>query len=299
MIPLDSKQKAETTAMLAEAYRKLGIRSVSEIDARIKTALDYLSQDREHYIEVVDADTPDYLITTRNGVICKLIPLAREVITDKEEDHTRQCISVFSLMIAEHSMRYVYSWSYAKIYPDPTRNTCTHPIYHFAKLADIHKDLRVSAPCEIRPIATPRDWDIYRKMFAVFAHLNRSQPLNSIPHKTERAVLASTLAIPESITVDGKAMHGKLIPLAREESMFGQIRKDHQYSYIKELHLFVTETDLHYLIKTRHIYDYFRVIKNGDDPGNDAYVSTKQEQETTYAIVTLADIPKNMHPLYY
>lgn len=296
---MQSNQKAKVTAMLIEAYWKLGCSSVTEIDARIKAALDYLEQDREHYIEIAGSDTPDYFITTRNGVICKMVPLAREIITDEEEDHIRQHTSIFSLMIADSTIRYVYSYSYTKTYADPAQNTSSHPIYHFAELTDIRKNLHVYAPCEIRPIATAWDWEIYGMMFAVFARLNRSQSLNSIPHKTERAASAVAPAIPESITVNGKAMRGKLVPLAWDESMRSQMRKDHQYSCSKELHLFITETDLHYLLKIRHVYDYFRVIKTGDDPGDCIYEPTDQKQETTYAIVTLADIPNDMYSLYY
>ena len=76
---MKAQPKGKISYMLVEAYHRLGINNVWELDARSKEALEYLGADREHYIEVADPDTPEYLITTKFGVICKLIPLAREI----------------------------------------------------------------------------------------------------------------------------------------------------------------------------------------------------------------------------
>ena len=67
---MKAQPKGKISYMLVEAYHRLGINNVWELDARSKEALEYLDADREHYIEVADPDTPEYLITTNFGVIC-------------------------------------------------------------------------------------------------------------------------------------------------------------------------------------------------------------------------------------
>ena len=55
------QSRTKIASMLTEAYHQLGINNVRELDARTNEALEYLRTDREHYIEVADADTPDML----------------------------------------------------------------------------------------------------------------------------------------------------------------------------------------------------------------------------------------------
>jgi hypothetical protein len=281
--------------MLTEAYHQLGVNSVRELDARAREAWEYLCKDREHYNEVVDADTPEYCITANDGVICKLIPLAREIIQDQEKDHLREHTAIFSLMVSDSGNRFVYSYCYAKLYQEPSQNSYSYPVYRYAELKDIRKGLRIFPPQEIRPAATELEWESYCMMFAAFAQLDRSQTINTIPHKTERAMQAYAYALPQELTITGRSYLGKLVPLAWEESMWEQMREDHRYSYRKELCLLVTPEKPYYVLKTCHIYRYFRADISGDRACKPAH----EKQETTYAFVKLSDLSQDMHPLYY
>ena len=292
------QSRTKIASMLTEAYHQLGINNVRELDARTNEALEYLRTDREHYIEVADADTPEYYITTKHGVICDLIPLAREIIRDQQKDHIREQITIFSLMLSDSGNHYVYSYSYAKLYPDPLQNRYSYPVYRHAELKDIRKSLQICPPQEIRPVATALEWEAYGMMFTVFAHLDRSNNINNIPHKTERAMLAALHTLPQELMINGSSYSGKLVPLAWEESMWEEMREDHRYSYKKELCLLVTPEKPYYILKTRNTYSYFRKEIYDDVPGGCAYQPTEEKQETTYGFVTLSDIPQNLHPLY-
>lgn len=293
------KSQPQIEAMLKEAYYRFGVKGVRELEARTKEALEYLDADREHYIEVVDSDTPEYYITTKNGVICKLIPLAREIVRDQEKDHIREYTVIFSLMLSDTGNRYVYSYSYVRLYPDPSRNGYSNPVYRYTQLGDIPKTLQVFSPHQIRPVATKLEWEAYGMMFAAFAQLDQGGDIHRIPHKTERAMLAYTHILPQELTIAGKYYSGKLVPLAWEQSSWEELREDHRYSYRKELCLLITSEKPYYVLKTRHTYDYFRKVIYDDVPGGCAYEPTEQKRETTYGFVTLSEIPQDMYPLYY
>lgn len=293
------QHRSEIVSMLTEAYHQLGVNNDQELDARINEALEYLRKDREHYIEVVDEDVPEYYITTKYGVICKIIPLAREIIRDQEKDHIREHTAIFMLMLSDTGNHYVYSYSYARLYADPSQNSYSYPIYRYTDLKDIRKRLEIYSPQEIRPTATVLEWEAYAMMFAAFAHLNRSDNINSIPHKTERAMQTYTYTQAQRLTITGKSYLGRLVPLAQEQSMWEQMREDHLYSYQKELCLLITSEKPYYILKTHHIYSYFRKEIHDDTPGGCSYEPTEEKQETTYSFVKLSDLSQEMYPLYY
>ena len=296
---MKTQSKREIVTMLKDAYNRLGISDARELETKIKEALAYLRKDREHYIEVTDENTPEYYITTKNGVICKTVPLAQEIIRDQEKDHVREHKAVFMLMLTDDGNSYVCRYSYARLYPDRSRNSYSNPVYCYADLKSIRKQLVVCSPQKIRPITTQMEWEAYQMMFAVFARLNQSGIINTIPHKTERAMLAYEHALQQQITIAGKVYSGKLVPLASEQSMWNEMRKDHQYSYRKELCLLITGDKSYYVLKTRHIYSFFRKKLYDNTPGACAYEPTEEKQETTYAFVALSDISQKMYPLYY
>lgn len=296
---MKAQPKGKISYMLVEAYHRLGINNVWELDARSKEALEYLDADREHYIEVADPDTPEYLITTNFGVICKLIPLAREIIRDQKKDYVQEHTTVFSLMLSDSGNHYVYSDSYAKLYANASQNSYSYPVYRYTELENVPEGLQLCSPQEIRPAASALDREAYAMMFTAFAHLNQSDDSNSIPHKTERAMQVYTRTPPQELTVAGNNYSGKLVPLAWEESMWEQPRKDHRYSYRKELCLLITQEKPYYILKTHHTYHYFRKVIYDDVPGGCSYEPTDQTQELTYAFVAPSDLPQDMHPLYY
>lgn len=296
---MNLQPRSRIASMLTEAYRQLGVNNARELEARVNKAWEYLCKDREHYIEVVDADTPEYYISTKYGVICKLIPLAREVIRDQEKDHMREHTVIFSLMLSDSGNRFVYSRSYAKLYPDPSRNSYAYPVHRYAEPEDIRSTLQLCAPQEIRPAATESDKEMYGMMFTAFAHLDRSAHINNIPHKTERAMLAYAHILPQELTITGKCYSGKVVPLAQEASMWEELREDHRYSYRTELCLLVTPEKPYYILKTYHTYSYFRKRIYDDVPGGCSYEPTETKREITYAFAELSDLSQDMHPLYY
>ena len=293
------QSKSRITSMLTEAYHRLGINNVRELDAMTRQAWDYLCADREHYIEVVDADTPEYYITTKHGIICKLLPLAREIIQNQKKDHIQEHTTIFSLMLSDSGNRYVYSYSYARLYPDTSKNSYSYPVYRYAELDDLRTGLQICPPQQLRPAATELEWEVYGMMFTAFAHLDRSDDINNIPHKAERAMQAYAYMLPQELTIAEEIYFGKLVPLAWEQPMWEQMREDHRYSYRKELCLLVTPEKPYYILKIRHTYSYFRKEIYDDVSGGCSYEPTGEKQETAYAFVTLSDLSQDMHPLYY
>ena len=296
---MQSQPKNKIASLLRDAYHQLGVNTVRELEERAKQALAYMEADREHYIEVADEDTPEYMISSKHGVICKLIPLAQEITHDKEHDHIRQHSMLFFLMVSDSGNRYVYSTSTARLYEDPSQNCYSFPVYHYVELKDVRKDLDICRPQQIRPIATALEWEAYGMMFCAFAQLEQSGVVNNVPRRTERAMQAHTYTKPQRLTIVGRSYLGKLVPLALAQSLWDELREDHQYGFKKELCLLVTPEKPYYILKTTHIYSYFRKVRCDDIPGGFNYEPTEEKQETTYEFVTLSDLPRDMCPLYH
>lgn len=285
--------------MLADAFCQLGIKKVKDIDDLCRKAKDYLKKDRDRFVEVGEPDTPDYYITALHGVICRLIPLAREIITDEGEDCTRQYTSILYLMVTDSDARYALSYAHAKLYPDSSNNTYSFPVYHYTQLEDMRPTLQVLPPEEIEPPATALEWECFGMIFTAMAKFCRDLDISSIPHKTERAMLAVTHARSETLTVDGNTVTGKLVPLANETSLYESVREDHRYTYSKDLCLLISDGTPRYLLKTRHNYQYFRKVVYDDVPGGCSYKPTETKQVTTYQFVTLDEVQEKLYPLYY
>lgn len=286
--------------MLRQAYCRLGVQKADEQDVRIQAAMEYLSCDREHYIELVEQDTPEHYIDERNGVVCKLIPLAQLITEKREEDHLCRRVRVLSVMVAPEEVRCVYADSYDRLYENPADNTYTYPVYNYAELEGISDDLQICDPQTIRPVATERQREIYGSIFAVFERLCRKySQANTAFHKTERAMLAAERSLPAEFAVGGDSVSGKGILLATENAPYEELREDHNYKCYRSLHLLITETKLQYLMQTQHQYHYFRKEILGDEPGACIYEPTEEKCEITGEFVTLEEIPQDMCPLYY
>ena len=294
---MNTATKVTIRTMLADAYSHLGIRSVRQIEEHIQQALNYLSRDRERYIEAVEPDFPEHQITERFGVICKLIPVAQEITRNREESRIWERTAVLFLMVTESSVRYVHTDSYAWLYENPKQNTYSFPVYRYTELEDIRKTLRPSPPDEIQPAATGREWEIYAMIFTAYDKFCTDRPVNSIPQRTERTMLALAHIKPETLAVDGRNVTGRLIPLAegfpREEQ-----RKDHRYSRTDELCLLVTEKTQRYLLKSRHTCRYFRRDIFADVPEGCGYEPTDKRTEITYSFTRLEDVRQIMFPHY-
>ena len=287
---------AEIRTALADAYNRLGITGTEELEAYILQALDYLERDRERYIEAVEPDFSGHRITERFGVICKLIPLAQEIDRNQEKNYIWENTTIFSLMVAGDTLRYVYTESYAWLHDNPKENTYSNPIHRYAGLEDIQKTLRPCPPDEIRKAATKREWEIYAMVFTAYGRFCGEQPINSIPQKTERTMLAYAHVIPETLTVDGRNVTGKLLPLA-EGFPRDELWRDHRHTRKDELCLLVTEDTQQYLLKSCHLYHYFRKDFFDDVPGGCGYMPTGNKTEITYSITRLEDIRQVMFPL--
>lgn len=289
----------QIVAMLTQAYARLGITDTSQIQPWVRQALHYFNDDRERYIEVVEPDVPEYLITVNHGVICKLIPLARSVTTEQDEKYTKQNTTVFALMVSEDEIRYVWRCHTDYLAANPADNSYRFPIYRYATLDEIKGDLHVLPPYQITPVATPHQLEIYKMIFLAMAKFCGHMSINHIPHKTERAMLAIGYSMAQAVTVSHQPLQGKLVTLATGKNAKTQIRKDHRYTCTKDLCLFVMEQRAYYLLKTWHQYHYFRKIVFSDTPGDCAYEPTEDKQEICYEIVKLEDLDTDFSPNFY
>lgn len=296
---MNIKIKTAVISMLTEAYYQLGIQRVKELEGWVNEAMRYLSEDREHYIEAVEPEIPEHAISVRDGRICKLIPLAREVTEEQKKDHLRRNTRIVSVMVTETAVRYVRADYCEEIYPDAADNTYSCPVYNYIELEDISRKLQVCAPGDIRPPATQKDWEIFCRIFEAFARLCRDQYVNVTPHKTERAMLAASHRPVEELTVDGEKIVGKVIPLATSQSLEEEADGDHRHSRHRELNLLVAGENIQYLMKIRHNDQYIRKVAVDDAPGGWICEPAEEKQEITYEFVKLTDIRQKMLPLYY
>ena len=281
--------------MLIEAYYQLGIQSVWEIDRWLRQAMDYLRKDRERYIEAAEPNVSPYKITTRRGVICRLIPLAYSA----KEDLRKKEVTVLSLMVTESDVRYVLSHYHGTPQEDSPEVIYSFPTCYYAQDADIGPDLRPVPPQEITPVATPLERELFGMAFMAMANYCKHLSINYIPHKTERAIFALDYTPTTELTLDGKTVAGRLLPLARQNALYDELREDHRYSCQKELCLLVEETSCRYILKTVHIYNYFQKIIVDDTPGGCIYQDTETKQEITWQQVTAETFPEDLHALYF
>ena len=285
--------------MLADAYHKLGITAEGTCRAMVTAAVGYLKRDREYYIEVAEQDVPEYMITVQHGVTCRLIPLAWKKTTEERKDHLLEVTKVLSLMVAGEDLRYVCGLTRMKFFEDPADNTYGYPIYRYVELADLEEGLQVLPPQEIRPAATARDLEVYHKILNAFTKFGGYLEPVMIPHKLERAMLAVQYAPCDAVEIDSQILRGKLVPLARDQSFLEESRRDHKYSYTRDLVLLISGNELHYLLKTTHIYNYFRKVVVDRVPGGCIYEPTVEKQKITYAFADLEQIQGRMHLLYH
>lgn len=296
---MKTQPKTKISSLLKEAYHWLGIRDVPTLERRTREALAYLDADREHYIQVADKDTPEYMISTKHGCICKLIPLAEGRSRERRGDSLWVETRTVFLMVAQGRICYIDSKGRTKYGKTKENTSYTFPVYRYITLTELPQTLQVCAPQDIRPIASKLDWKAYTMAFAVFEKIDKSGILNRIPYCTEQAMFVCRHTEPEAVTIKGEVYSGKLVTLAWEQPLWADLMEDHRYHFRKELCLLVTAEAAYYVLKTRHVYEYFRKRKIADAPGGCVYEPTESKQETTYDFVTLEEISRDLSSAYH
>ena len=284
--------------MLITAYLHIGVKDPEDLADRVAAALDYLEKDRERYIEVAEPKLPEYLITIKHGVICKIAPLGCLILNSQEKDHLHKHTAVLALMVSDEQVRYVIYHTSARLYDDPMKNTYSYPVYRYIRLEELEESFCVIYPWQITPVATSMEREIYGMIFMAIAKFSKDLSINYIPHKTERAMIAVDCILPTELTLDGRKVTGKLIPIAESRVPEEQQREDHLYKGIKELCLLVTDGTPQYVLKTKHYYDYFRMVVDASVIGGILYEHIGEKTEMTYKGVKLEDIHDPLRPLY-
>ena len=290
--------KFTISRMLEEAYARL---QAPNNRAFTRQAVSYLMTDREHYIELADPDTPEYQISLHLGRICHLVPLAIRLSKETGADSVCHKSEVLHLVVTENEAEYAIETSSRREYTNPKKeDTYRTPIYRRTALADLGEGFVALPPEQIAPVATKRRRDIFGMIFMAIAKFGKQLHIYSIPAKTERAMFYSCLAPDVTILVDGNAVTGKWVPLAREDSLYDTYREDHRYSWYRELGLMITPVSQFYVMKTHHIYRYFRKnVYDKDTPGACSYEDAGEKQEDTYQRVELDQIKGDLYPQYH
>ena len=283
------------TRMLEAAYDHL---KAPEKRKWTRKAVSYLMTDRQHYIQLADPDTPEYQISLHLGIICYLVPLALRLSKQTHKDAVCHQCQILHLVVTGETAQYAIETSSRWEYKDPEKENYRYPVYRRAKLTDLEEGFVAMDPEKIVPSASGRQREIFGMIFAAIAKFGEKLPINAIPAKTERAMFSIPMAPEKAVPVDGKPITGKWIPLARENAMYEEYRQDHRYSRHRELGLVVTSLSQCYVLKTHHIYRYFRKIPYDDSPGAFRYEDTGVKQEDTYQKVDLDQVRGNLSPLY-
>lgn len=280
--------------MLADAYRHLGITDKKENDCLVKAAVNYLINDREHYIEIAEAGRPEYLTSSMQGVICNLVPLARSVITEKAKTYREVFTTTLYLVVTTEKADYVHANIKEKLYDDPVENTHTYPFYRYTQLSELMDSLKPLPPEQIVPIATPRDWESFRMAFAVYARFCKDHPINFIPQRAEQAMEYIRYIPEETFTVDNRKVTGKAIPLVYTQFFQKPLQQDRRISIYQRLYLLLTDGAPCYMLQTVRSCLYFREVPIGD--GGSLFEDTGEQVEITYAFVELEDVQPPMSP---
>ena len=280
--------------MLADAYRHLGITDKKENDRLVKAAVHYLINDREHYIEIAEADRPEYLVSSEQGVICNIVPLARSVITNKAKTYHEVFTVTLYLVVTAEKANYVHAFTKEKLYDDPAENTHTHPFYRYTQLSELIDSLKPLPPEQIVPIATPRDWEIFRMAFAAYAKFCGSYHINFIPQRAEQTMGLIRYTPEETFTIDNRKVTGKAIPLVYTQFFQNPLQQDGRISIDQRLYLLLTDGAPRYMLQTTRTCLYFQEIPLGD--GGSLFKDTGEQTEITYAFVELENVQPPMSP---
>ena len=280
--------------MLAEAYRHLGIADKKENDRLVEAAVHYLTNDREHYIEIAEPDRPEYLTSSEQGVICNIVPLARSVITDKAKTYREVFTTTLYLVVTTETADYVHAYTKEKFYDDPAKNTHTHSFYRYTKLSQLTDSLKPLPPEQIIPIATPRDWEIFRMAFAAYAKFCGSYHINFIPQRAEQAMEHICYTPEETFTVDNREVTGKAIPLVYTQYFQQPLQQDRRISIDQRLYLLLTDGAPRYMLQTSRTCLYLQEVPPGD--GSSLFEDTGEQTEITYGFVELEDVRLPMSP---
>lgn len=280
--------------MLADAYRYLGITDKKENGRLVEAAVHYLTNDREHYIEIAEADWPEYLVSSNQGVICHMVPLARSVTADNSRSYREVFTSILYLVVTPETSDYVHAYIKQKLYDDPAENTHTYPFYRYTTLSKLVDRLIPLPPERIVPIATPRDWEIFRMVFAVYARFCKDYPLNFIPQRTEQTMECISYTPEETFTVDNREITGKAIPLVYTQLFQNPLQQDRRISIYQRLYLLLTDDAPRYMLQTIRTSLYFREVPTED--GGSLFKDTGEQAEIINTFVELEDVPPPMRP---
>ena len=281
--------------MLEEAYSRLHAPNQRQF---CREAVEYLLTDRDHYIQLANPDTPEYEITVRMGMICRMVPLAIRLSEESHKNAVCHKSEVVHLVVTPDKAEYAIETASRWEYTDPEKeDSYRYPVYRRTSLEDLGKGFMPLLPQQITPCATKRRREIFGMMFMAIAKFSGKYHINTIPARTEQAMFYSLLAPDTQLSVDGKAYTGKWIPLAKENSLYETYREDHRYSWRRELGLMITPLTQFYVLKTHHVYRYFRkIIYDKDIPGACSYEDTGEKQESTYEKVELDQVQGDMYP---
>lgn len=283
------------TRMLEAAYDHL---KAPEKKKWTRQAVSYLLTDRQHYIQLADPDTPEYQISLHLGIICYRVPLAIRLSKQTHKDAVCHQCQILHLVVMGEKAEYAIETSSRWEYKDPEKENYRYPVYRRTGLTDLEDGFLAMEPEKIVPSASRRQREIFGMIFTAIAKFGAKLHINAIPDKTERAMFTIPMAPEKAVPVDGKPITGKWIPLARENAMYEEYREDHRYSWSRELGLVVTSLGQFYVLKTHHVYRYFRKIPYDDIPGEFRYEEAGEKQEATYQRVELDQVLGDLSPLY-
>ena len=274
-------------SMLRKAYRYFGVNEATEVNRRVKDALEYMEQDREHYIELVDVDEPDRETSIKMGVVCKLIPIAQESILNCTDHSTVLYTRTLMLRVLKTDVQYVLCYETGRSSQDSEVSIDGFPIYQAASLEQMKKEMDVILPRQVQPVPNAQQWNNYCHIFEAYTRLLCKMPLNFTPHNTERAFWDLDHSKPVTITADGHSYTGKLVELAKGAHI--RRRTDEGLRVFTETYICYMDTTEgpRYLAK---IYTHYALTARMKTPPD----------ETVYTQIQLEDLTfYDMQPVYY
>lgn len=244
-------------SMLPDACCLLGMKSVKDIDTFTTLSVLYLSMDREHYIEFENMHAPEGISDPPYAVIGRLLPIARKVITQKEDGATLTETRILHIMTAQEGTWYVTSHEIHSHSDDPEECYWTDPVYRCVSLEKIDPTMEIMEPSKLIPPATPLGRDIFGMLFTAVAHCAQHLDIHLIPRITERVMRSIPRREEKTLVVDGKEETGLLIRISSQGMEEPLQRADHNFLCSTFLCLFIGQTGCRYVMETEYDFCYF------------------------------------------
>ena len=278
---------------LSAAYAALGIADPAVRQDMVRSAIDYLGTDREHYIVVSEFCDPED-IDDEQGIICRIVPLAQRTTTNQNKSYSSITTSTLCLMVTDNRCNFVIRTEKKYNHKKPRYESFSYPVYYRVGLSELSDDLQCLPPEQLIPPATAQEREVFGMLLMGIAKVACTRQISQLCLKAEQ-LMEELKHVPDTeITIEKQRLRGRQLVLASELDINVRHEKNRRHSYQRALLLFVTKDSENYVLMTQDICEYYK-----EDTEETVYLEPyRTRRKVTYCYTDPSDIDFPLHVNY-